>query len=221
MGGVSKPLYELAGKKVLLYSLEVFEKSDYVKQVVLSARRDDYNEIDTLVSRNNIHKAHKITEGGATRQESVLKAFKSVFQRKEDITPFIAIHDAARPLISVEQFDEAVRTAMQYGSAVCAAKVRDTMQRTDKKGFVTETVERENLWQIQTPQVFDTDLFHTALSVAERDGFEATDESGLLTNAGFKVKLFECSYENMKLTYPEDIKIAEAILKMREQDSTR
>ena len=216
MGGVSKPLYELHGKKVLLYSLEVFEKSEFVKQIVISARKEDVQEIELLLKQNGIQKVTGMAEGGDTRQESVLKAFKVAFHKKEDITPFVAIHDAARPMLTMPQFEDAVRTALKYGTAVCAAKVRDTMKRTDKAGFTVDTVEREDLWQIQTPQIFDTDLFHTALSVAEQDNYTATDESTLLSNAGFKVKLFECSYENMKLTYPEDIRIAEAILALRE-----
>lgn len=212
MGGIYKPMLPICDKKAILYSLEVFQKSPYVSKIAVSAKKESFDEIYDLAKSSGITKLACLCEGGDTRQQSVTNAFKTIFAKKEDITPFIAIHDAARPLITQNQIENAFLCAFKYGSAVCASRVRDTIKRTNDQAFITQSVDRNNLWQIQTPQIFDTDIFHTALSFALKNKFEATDESSLLENAGFNVKLFECSSQNIKITYPEDVMLAQAIL---------
>lgn len=214
MGGISKPLMKLAGRHAILYSLDTFMQSEYVERIVISARREELHLIKEIVSRENYMKEIIVAEGGSTRQESVKRAFSAAFSGRPK-TKFVAVHDGARPLVTAEEIQRAFRTAEQYGNAVCAARAKDTFKTTDKNCVVTGHVERENLWHIQTPQVFDTDMFHTAIALAEKNGLEATDESGLVTEAGFIVKLVECGHDNIKLTYPEDVFIAEAILQKR------
>lgn len=214
MGGVSKPLMKISGREALLYSLDLFINSSYVDRVVISTRKEDIETIEALVKAEGYPKEIIVTEGGKTRQESVKLAFKAAFDGRKK-TKFVAVHDAARPLLTKEELENVFRMAEKYGNAVCAAKAKDTFKTSDKNGVISGHVERENLWHIQTPQVFDTDMFHTSLALAERDGTEATDESGLVTAAGFLVKLSECGHDNIKLTYPEDVFVAEAILSKR------
>ncbi len=214
MGGVSKPLMKLCGRQVLLYSLDTFMKSSRVARVVISAKKEEVGIIKDIVARENYMKETIVVEGGNSRQDSVRLAFSAAFRRRKK-TKFVAIHDAARPLISDDEFERACTTAEKYGNAVCAAKAKDTFKIGDKNRVITDHVERENLWHIQTPQIFDTDMFHTSLALAEKNMTEATDESGLVTEAGFVVKLSECGHDNIKITFPEDIFVAEAILAKR------
>lgn len=216
MGGISKPLMKIDGREALLYSLDLFCSFDEVSSVVISIRSEDEPVFRKLVEGENYSKEIVFAHGGDTRQQSVLNAFKAAFSGKKN-TKFVAIHDAARPLVTREYFEKALKLAAKYGNAVCACRARDTFKRSDKKDLITEAVDRENLWQIQTPQIFDTDMFHTALALAERDGTDATDESSLVTDAGFLVKLCECGSDNLKLTYPEDAAIAEAIMRLRRE----
>lgn len=214
MGGVSKPLMKLDGKPTFLYSVELFIKSPYIEKICISAKKEDIPLLREIVARENYPKEVIVAEGGKTRQESVKRAFSAAFSGKAK-TKFVAIHDAARPLLTPDELKKAFETAEKYGNAVCAARAKDTFKRTDKNAVVKEHVERDELWHIQTPQIFDTDMFHTALALAEKNGTEFTDESGLVADAGFIVKLVECGHDNIKLTYPEDVFIAEAILAKR------
>ncbi len=214
LGGLSKALLKIDGKYTFLYSLDMFIESEYVKRVVISAKKEDINAIREIVARQNYMKEVLVVEGGSTRQESVTLAFRAAFNKKSK-TQFVAVHDAARPLITRDGFEKAMRIATKYGCAVCAAKAKDTFKRSDENFLIRENVDRENLWHIQTPQIFDTDMFHTAIAKSAKENTCATDESTLVTDAGFLVKLSDTGHDNIKITYPEDVLIAEAILKKR------
>ena len=215
MGGVYKPLEALCGKPMLCYSLEVFENSDYVKRVVIAAREDKVQTVKKLCSDYGYNKVKSVISGGKNRQDSVKLAFKEAFKVKEDITKLVAIHDAARPLIKQKDAENAFEKALKYGSAVCAAKVRDTVKRADLSQKVTESIERDGLWLVQTPQVFDTDIYHTSLGIAEKNGTLATDDGSLVQEAGFVVLFSQSDSSNIKVTYPEDIALAEAVIRYR------
>ncbi len=214
MGGVSKPLLELCKKPLLIWSLDMFCECENVEKIVISAKSEDISQIKALIKGKNYTKEIIVTGGGKTRQESVLIAFKAANSLGK-ATKFVAVHDAARPLITKEDFTRALELAAKHGNAVCASRVRDTLKRSDNNCLIRESVDRENLWQIQTPQIFDTNMFRTALEKATADGISETDESGLVTHAGFIVRLSESSADNIKVTYPEDIFIAEAIMAKR------
>lgn len=216
MGGVYKPLEMLCGKPVICYSLELFEKNPRVKSVVIAARKDKTEEIKELCEKYGYTKVKDTVCGGKDRQESVKNAFCAAFQVPEDITKLVAVHDAARPLVTSEELCRVFDTAYTFGASSCACRVRDSVKRTDIADVITEDVDRENLWLMQTPQVFDTDIYHTALSNAQKLGISATDDCAVVTAAGFKVVLCETSSANIKLTYPEDMFLAGAILQKRE-----
>ena len=213
LGGVSKPLLNLNGRPAICYSLDVFCAVEDVTRIVISAKKDDIPTLWDIVKQGGYTKVIAIVEGGSTRQGSVKKAFEAAFCEKR--TDYVAIHDAARPLVTREAVEAVLLDARTYGAAVCASRIPDTVKRTDKVAMVTESVDRENLYGLQTPQVFSTDLYMSALAVARRDGIDATDDSSLVQHAGFRVKLTDACRTNFKITYPDDVALAELVLKSR------
>ena len=219
MGGIYKPFEMLCGKPMLLYSLEAFEKCRYVSFVVIAAREDKISECEKLCAENGITKVKKIVCGGDDRQTSVENAFSCGLFEEEKVD-FVAMHDAARPLITPEMIEKAVEFAVEKSSAVCASRVRDTVKRAELSGAVTGSVDRENLYLLQTPQIFRTDMYRKALVSAREKGFVATDESTLVSALGEVVYLFEMPSYNIKVTYPEDVFLAEALLGARKDEKS-
>jgi 2-C-methyl-D-erythritol 4-phosphate cytidylyltransferase len=148
----------------------------------------------------------EIVEGGAERADSVENALETVSESAE----FVAVHDAARPLLSKKWIDEVFAAAAKSGAALLGHRVASTLKRTGTDRQITETVSRENLWEAQTPQVFRRELLLEAF--AKRDGFQATDEAQLVERLGHPVTIVDNSAMNMKITTQEDLRIAEKLL---------
>lgn len=214
MGGVYKPLEKLCDKEMLCYSLETFESCSEVAFVVISARQDKIEEVERLCRNNGFSKVKKVIEGGKDRQTSVENAFKCGLFDDENVT-HVAVHDAARPLFDRMMAENVFLMAIEKGNAVCASKVRDTVKRTDDTSVVCGSVGRDNLWLIQTPQVFEKKVYEEALNLAKGNGFVATDDSSLVSAYGVGVNLCETPSYNIKVTYPEDMLLAEAIIGKR------
>ncbi len=217
LGGISKPLMTILGKSAIEYSLEVFERIADITRIVISTKEEDIPKYKEIIKKRSFQKVIAVIPGGSTRSESVSKAFECAF--KDVTTDFVAIHDAARPLITEEAVNKAIADAKNYGTAVCASLCPDTVKRAGKGTFVTESVERDGLYLIATPQIFSYEIYSTSLALAKKDNLETTDDSSMVQHAGFKVKLCETSRDNIKLTYPGDALIAEAILKSRKENS--
>lgn len=215
MGGVYKPLENLLDMPMIAYSFDAFEKNGYVKQIVVSAPKDKHDEIETLAKNMGITKLLCVTEGGQTRAESVKRAFVATFEKKENITPFVAIHDAARPLITEKMLNDVFSDCTKHGASACATKLRDAIKKAGHDNMITEEMSRENVWQMQTPQCFDTDIYHTSLAALGERANSAVDDVALVTSIGFKVICTECGFENFKVTYKEDLHLAEIILESR------
>ncbi len=215
MGGVYKPLEMLCNKPVISYSLQLFQDCPMVKKVVIAAREDKINDLRVLCDKSNFSKVTSIIPGGKDRQNSVEKSFNEAFKTPSDVTKLVAIHDAARPLLTQKALVDVFDTAFAFGASACAARVRDTVNRTNPSAVITEQVERNDLWLMQTPQVFDTDIYHTAIGASKKSGIKVTDDCGLVTSLGFKVVLCPTDSSNIKLTYPEDMFLAEAIIEKR------
>ena len=218
MGGVYKPMSVIAGEPMLAYSLRAFSNSGFVKQIVVSAPEDRIEEIIALAKNIGCKKLRCVVQGGNTRADSVVNAFKAAFDKKGNITPFLAIHDAARPMITSEMVDKVFFDCTRHGSAVSATKLRDAVKKAGKDQVATEIVDREGIWQMQTPQAFDTDIYHTALATLGKDNISnAHDDAAIVMMAGFKRYLTETGFSNFKVTYPEDLELAELILKSRKE----
>lgn len=214
MGGVYKPLEKLCGKEMLFYSLDTFQNCDDVAFVVISAREDKISVIEKLCKDNGYTKVKKVIAGGADRQSSVENAFLCGLFDDVNIT-HVAVHDAARPLFDTDMAKKVFADAFSKGNSVCACRVRDTVKKTDDSSVVCEGVDRDNLWLIQTPQVFEKQMYGNALKNAKKIGFIATDDSSLVSANKVCVNLCETPSYNIKITYPEDVFLAEAIINKR------
>lgn len=208
----AKQFVEVGGMSVLVRSAKAFEESELISEIIVVTREADVEGCRNILKDNGITKVTRVVAGGDTRQKSAKNGFEAVNPECD----FVAIHDAARCLITPEMIETAMETAYVSGAAACAARATDTIKKTDSTNTIKETVDRENAWLVQTPQIFMADMYRAAAYMAEKDNVEATDDCALCERLGFKVKLVDVGKTNMKITYPEDIVIAEAILKHRE-----
>ncbi len=218
--GADKLMLELGCMPVLARTLLVFENCDLVDEIIVVTRMDKVEETATLCKKFGITKAVKVIRGGKTRMESALAGVSEV----KSNASLIAIHDGARPLVTEEVIRRTVDAAAKYMSAVPVIRVTDTLKAVDEDGFVVGAVDRESTIRVQTPQVFNADLIKGALSKAVSDGLTLTDDCSAVEIMGVKTRTVEGDADNIKLTEPRDVLLAELILKNRgdySEDRTR
>lgn len=201
----NKVFLELNGKKVIEHTIEIFEKNSLIANIVIVTGKDDMEKCRRISEKYK--KIIAIIEGGNTRRQSVYNGLKAA---NED---YVAIHDAARALVTDEIISETIYTAQKYGAAAPGVLCKDTLKKSDRQGFIESTVDRSFVYQIQTPQVFKKELIIKAHELA--GNFDATDDCALVECVGVKIKITHGSYENIKLTTPDDMIIGENILKRR------
>lgn len=211
MQGIDKILHPFNGQPLLLHTLRPFQESELVDEIVVVTREELISEIGELVRQNGISKVTQVVRGGATRMESVQAGLSAV----DPETSLIAIHDGARPFLTKELLEETIRAARKCSAAAPAVPVKDTVKRA-KDGVVQETLPREELFAVQTPQIFDADLIRVALAKALENKETLTDDCGAVEKIGFPVHLISGSEENIKVTTPADLLRGEAILAERE-----
>lgn len=209
-GPVSKQFQSLKGRPLLLYTLEVFEKTPEVEGICVVVPAPEVKSTDELLKQSSLKKITRVVPGGATRQDSVRLGF-------DEIPPcdFVAIHDGVRPLVSVPLILRTLQGAQKSGAAICALPVKETIKKVDEQKRVLETVDRRPLWSIQTPQIFRYELFQEALRQAAQENFYGTDESMLVERLGIPVAVVEGDPMNLKVTTPEDWVVAERYLERR------
>lgn len=213
VGNVTKQNYPVCGIPAVVRAALAFQKSDKINEIILVGRNEELETLGNYVDEYSLTKVTAVVEGGSTRDVSSYKGFSAISKKAE----FVAIHDAARCLVTTEIIDDAVTAAYRYGSAAAAEKVVDTVKRTNKRDFITETVDRECLWLIKTPQVFKRSIYLVSAAKAQKDGIQVTDDCMMAEHAGFSVKLIDCGRENIKLTTPDDLELAGAVIEMRER----
>lgn len=211
MEGKDKILYPLCGVPVIIYSLQIMEASEFVQEIIVVTRQDAIVEIARLCQEYGLSKVSKIVLGGDSRMDSVLLGLKEL-SGKSDV---VAIHDGARPLLPLHVLEETIQRAIISGAAAPAVPVKDTI-KIAKWGIVKETLPREFLYVVQTPQTFEPSLIRGALEKALQDGASLTDDCSAVERLGFSVVLTEGSEENLKLTTPGDLLLAKAILDGRQ-----
>ena len=212
MGGGNKLLLPLDGIPVLVRTLRALEEATLVREIVVASREEDLLVIGDLCKTYGISKPVKIVCGGETRAASVLAA---TMECREDAA-FIAVHDGARPLATPELIDNVIRLAFRTNAAAPAVAVKDTIKVVEENKVVT-TPDRDTLRCIQTPQVFDAALLRAALQTAVAGEIPITDDCSAVERLGKEIYLTEGSYENIKITTPEDMALATAILERREE----
>lgn len=209
MLGIEKMLVPLGGKPVLRRSLEALAASERIDRIIVVTREDLLQTVEDLC--RDEPKFCGAVLGGDTRTASVLQGLRAVGDAE-----LVAIHDGARPMVSRAEIERTVDAAEQYAAAAPAIPVHDTIKRASG-GFVAETPDRSTLFAVQTPQIFETALLRTALAEAETKGVPLTDDCSAVEALGLPVYLTEGSRENLKITVPMDLTLAEAILKEREK----
>lgn len=209
MRGQNKQFLLIDGIPVIIHTLLKFQSSDIIDNIVLVTGIEEINSFGELIDKYGIRKVDCITAGGSERQQSV----KNGLEKLKNKCGIAAIHDGARPFITPEIIEESVKLSYDFGAAACAVPVKDTIKVVDKEGFIEDTPDRKRLYAVQTPQVFLFDLIYSAHEKAEKEGYIGTDDASLVERTGTRVKLFSGSYQNIKITTPEDVYIGEAILK--------
>ena len=210
MGGVNKQFLLIDGVPVLIRSLLAFAECDYINEIVISAREEDIPKMYSLIREYRVLKVKEIVKGGETRQQSVFNAIRV----SSPFSEYFAIHDGARPLVSEKEIADTVLTAFETKAAATAVKVKDTVKIADENGVIISTPDRSKLWAVQTPQVFERRLYLSAID-AVKDSENFTDDCKLIEEYGAQVRLVEGSYDNIKITTPGDITLAEAIIRRR------
>ncbi len=206
---ISKQFIPILGKPVIAYTLRAFEESECISRVVVVCRESDMQQIKEIAQTENCTKVKAFAVGGATRSESVCAGISAA---SEETTHF-AIHDGARPLVLPEDINKVVAEAVGCGAAALAVPVTDTIKVVDEDGFIKSTPLRSTLRAAQTPQVFEKSLYMKALNFTKGEDF--TDDCALVETVGAKVKIVVGAYTNIKVTTPQDIPLAEGILRDR------
>ena len=207
MEGQDKLLLPLEEQPVLLHTLRALELCPYLAEIIVVTREDLIVPIGQLCRDAGLSKVRKVIVGGATRTHSVLAGLGELSSGAE----LVAIHDGARPLVSQEVLETVIFRAAECGAAAPAVPVKDTIKRA------RDTLERSELFAVQTPQVFQVDLIKAALVKALEDGAALTDDCGAVERLGIGVSLTQGDYCNLKITTPEDLAVAEALFAWREQ----
>ena len=209
MGGTeSKQFLCVKGIPVLARTLLAYQNAKAVNEIIVATRVSDIERVQKLVADYKITKLTAITAGGTDRVESAHLALDHISKK----TRFVAVADGARCLIRPEEIDRVCKAAYQKNAAVAACPVYDTVKRVSALGNVKESLNRNELWTVQTPQVFQISLYAAAITRTEADGIAVTDDASMLEHLGYGVYTVPCSRNNIKITTPEDIVLAEAIL---------
>lgn len=212
MGGVDKLLQPLDGVPVLARTLTALQLAAGVDEIVIAAREEDILEFSQLCRTYGISKCSKVVRGGESRAHSVLLAALEASPEAE----LLAVQDGARPLVTPELIDRVIAAAARCSAAVPAVPVKDTVKLSRQDGAVEETLERERLRAAQTPQVFEASLLKAALQSALEQGAPVTDDASAVERLGKTVFLVDGGEENLKITTPLDLAVAEAIVQGRE-----
>lgn len=209
----SKQFIPLLSRPAIEYTLKAFQKSHLIKEIVIVCREQDNDRINKIIELNGFNKVSKLVKGGDSRADSVRNGIGACSESAK----YYAIHDGARPLITVEEIERVVEAAFDTGAATLGTSVKDTIKVVDGFNNIESTPIRSQLRAVQTPQVFERDLYRFALENAGDNIINFTDDCSLIENMGGEVLVVKGNEENIKLTTPIDIVIAESILKSRQQ----
>jgi 2-C-methyl-D-erythritol 4-phosphate cytidylyltransferase len=209
--GFDKLLALLGDKPVLAHTIDAFERTESVREIILVARAERVAEFEELIRQSDFKKVRRVVTGGKHRQDSVQAGLSSLSAD----TNYIAVHDAARPLVMPEQIERVLAMAREHGAASIAEPVIDTLKRADENRLVTGGVSRDGLYAMQTPQIFARELLERAYANVAEKNLSVTDEVSAVEHLGAKVVLVPNDEWNVKITYPRDLFLAQAALARR------
>ncbi|MDL2232843.1 2-C-methyl-D-erythritol 4-phosphate cytidylyltransferase [Ruminococcaceae bacterium OttesenSCG-928-L11] len=212
MGDIDKLRLLLGDMPVVVWSIGQFCACPSISEIVVVCREEEIPDYYRMVQDFELDKVTQVVAGGRERQDSV---YAGIAACAPDAA-YVAIHDGARPLIAPALIENCVAAAMEYGAAAVGVPVKDTIKVMGGDGFIAATPDRATLWAIQTPQIFEAQAYRAAMENARREQRHYTDDCQLMEYAGKNVFIAEGSYENIKITTPEDIALANGILAFRE-----
>lgn len=205
----AKQFLELAGTPIIIHTLQAFEACEAIQEIIVVLPEADINDFSELAQRYHLKKLRAVVAGGTTRASSVLRGLNALTAIEADI---VAVHDGSRPLVTVQEITETVRAAQVSGAAILAAPMVDTVKEV-AGGSVVKTIPRAHLRRALTPQCFRYAVLRQAYEQVDELDASLTDESSLVERLGVSVSVVEGSLRNIKITRPEDLLIAEAMLR--------
>jgi 2-C-methyl-D-erythritol 4-phosphate cytidylyltransferase len=206
-----KTFTEVQGIPVLIHTLRNLQSVEPIEEIIPVLKEEDREHGYELIKIHNLHKVKRIAKGGKERQDSVYNALKLI----NNYDGFIVIHDGVRPLITPAFVEGILHEAGYDHGVVPGLPVRETIKKVDSERNVISTVNRSNVWSIQTPQIFPFSMIKEAYDMANKEGFYATDDAALVERAGRKIKIVKGSFWNIKITTPEDIYFVEMVIKQK------
>jgi 2-C-methyl-D-erythritol 4-phosphate cytidylyltransferase len=209
--GFDKLFAAIAGKPVIAHTIAAFQRANSVSEITVVAREDRHDEIKTIVRAEKFEKVRSIIPGGKHRRDSV----RAGLDHLDSATRWVAVHDAARALITPEQIERVFQQCAKHSAAALAEPVNDTLKRGDSDLLVSGSVDRNQLYAMQTPQIFERQLIEKAYRAVYAENISVTDEVSAVERLGRKVVLVVNRDVNFKITYPRDLPVAEFVLKQR------
>jgi len=207
----TKQMLILSGMPIVVRSILAFEACELIDEIIIVAKEDEMLSYKQFADDYGFKKVKAVVKGGATRQDSVFAGLRKLSPKCN----YIAIHDGARPLVTNENIVKTVEAAYKYHCACAACPAKDTVKIATALNYIESTPDRARVWNALTPQVFRAEIYRAAAYTAKKDNFLGTDDCSLVEPLGFKIKLVDCGYENIKITTPEDLLTAERILEKR------
>jgi 2-C-methyl-D-erythritol 4-phosphate cytidylyltransferase len=215
--GFDKLFAVVAGEPVIAHTIRAFDRTAATSEIVVVAREKCHDQIRKIASDARFKKVRAIVRGGERRQDSVRAGLEHIGRDAK----YVAVHDAARPLVTPEQIDRALEQCRLHGAATLAQPVNDTLKRADANLLVVGSVDRHELYGMQTPQIFERKLLEDAYSAVYAENILVTDEVSAVERLGHKIALVLNQDFNFKITYPRDLPVADFILREREKVAAR
>lgn len=206
---IGKQFLLLNDKPILVHTLDRFEQCPDVDEIIIATQRSSFAIIEEFRSRYALRKLRPPVEGGQRRQDSIANALGHIDPRAE----IVCVHDAVRPFVHLKEISQTIETARHFGASILAVRTKDTMKQASTDGRVERTLDRSSLWNVQTPQTFRRQILVDAYAHAAAHAVTATDDSFLAEQIGILPIIVEGSYENLKITTPDDLLLAELLQK--------
>jgi len=204
----NKQFIKVKDKPILYYTLNAFDKNPFVDNIIITAKEDEIDFIkEEIICKYKLSKVSNIIAGGKERQDSVFNALKFLSDFE-----IVLIHDGARPFVNKEIIENGIKNSIKFGAAACGVRPKDTIKLKGKNGFSSGTLNRDELFSVQTPQCFKYELIFEAHKRAFEQGAKYTDDTAVIESFGKNVYLYDGSYENIKITTPEDLIFANRIV---------